>query len=423
MVKKNSSKPTPHTELEKKICLCMIVKNESRIIERCLNSAKSMIDFVSICDTGSIDQTPEIIGNWCKKNSVAFTVHHKSFENFGYNRTLAANLAKETYPQADYLLLLDADMILTVNPLFKKSSLNKNQYLIMQYNKYIKYWNTRLIKTSLPWRCVGVTHEYWDIDRSMIGSEQCPDIETKGKLDSLVINDQEDGGSKSDKFERDKRLLLEGIDNPTTPSNLMIRYLFYLAQTFFCLHEFEESIKWYKKRVKAGGWEEEVFYSLLQIGICYERLAGISSFKLKQLVKEGDENKSMVDQSTIDNLAQQEEQYFSLATTYFQESWEYRPTRAEPLYHLARIYRINSKHNISLMYAIQGKEVPFPKDDVLFLDYHVYDYLLDYEISICAYYIESKRDLGRSALNRLQSKIEQLPQDIAGSVESNAKFY
>ncbi|MEH7561496.1 glycosyltransferase family 2 protein, partial [Priestia megaterium] len=142
----------------------MIVKNESRIIERCLNSAKSMIDFVSICDTGSIDQTPEVIGNWCKKNSVPFTVHHKSFENFGYNRTLAANLAKETYPEADYLLLLDADMILIVDPLFKKSSLNKSQYLIMQYNKHIKYWNTRLIKTALPWRCVGVTHEYWDID-------------------------------------------------------------------------------------------------------------------------------------------------------------------------------------------------------------------------------------------------------------------
>ena len=33
------------------------------------------------------------------------------------------------------------------------------------------------------------------------------------------------------------------------------------------------------------------------------------------------------------------------------------------------------------------KEIPFPKDDLLFVDYHVYDYLFDYEISISAFYI------------------------------------
>ena len=40
------------------------------------------------------------------------------------------------------------------------------------------------------------------------------------------------------------------------------------------------------------------------------------------------------------------------------------------------------------MYALQGKEIPFPKDDLL--DYHVYDYLFDYEISISAFYIPHK---------------------------------
>ena len=51
---------------EKKLCLCMIVKKESRTMERCLNATKSIVDFVSICDTGSTDNTPEIIENWCK---------------------------------------------------------------------------------------------------------------------------------------------------------------------------------------------------------------------------------------------------------------------------------------------------------------------------------------------------------------------
>lgn len=414
---------TQHKESEKKICLCMIVKNESSIIERCLNSAKSIIDFVSICDTGSTDNTPEMIENWCKENSIPGTVHHQPFKNFGYNRTLALSLAQETYLEADYLLLLDADMILTVSPHFDKSSLEYDHYLTMQYDDQIKYWLTRLLKTSLPWKSVGVTHEYWDIDRSRLGTDQSTYLETKGTLDSLIIYDQQDGGSRIDKFERDKRLLLEGINDQTTPPDLKIRYMFYLAQTFFCLDELEESIQWYKKRVEAGGWVEEVFYSLLQIGLCYERLANISSFKREQLIKESKENKSIMDHSTIDSLIHQEEQFFALATTYFQNSWEHRPSRAEPLYHLAKMYRIKSKHNIGLMYALQGKEIPFPKDDILFVDYHVYDYLFDYEISICAYYVENKRYLGHTALKRLQSKIKQLPLNIARDVESNSKFY
>lgn len=401
----------------------MIVKNESSIIERCLNASKSIIDFISICDTGSTDNTPEIIKNWCKENNIPGTVHHEPFKNFGYNRTLAASLAQETYPEADYLLLLDADMVLEVQPNFDKCSLENDLYLTMQYDNQIKYWLIRLLKTSLPWKSVGVTHEYWDIDHSRLGADQLNYLGTQGRIDSLIIYDQTDGGSRSDKFERDKQLLLEGIKDETTPLDLKVRYMFYLAQTFSCLNELEEAIKWYKKRVEAGGWVEEVYYSLLQTGSCYERLANISSFNRQQLIKESEENKSIVNQFAVDNLIRQEEQFFALAITYFQNAWEYRPTRAESLYHLAKMHRIKSKNNIALMYALRGKEIPFPQEDILFVDYHVYDYLFDYEISICAYYTENKQGLGRDAIKRLQSKIKELPLHIAETVENNLKFY
>ena len=39
------------------LCLNMIVKNESRIIHRLLNSVKDIIDCFCICDTGSTDNT------------------------------------------------------------------------------------------------------------------------------------------------------------------------------------------------------------------------------------------------------------------------------------------------------------------------------------------------------------------------------
>ncbi|MED2800479.1 glycosyltransferase family 2 protein [Bacillus thuringiensis] len=395
---------------EKKLCLCMIVKNESRIMERCLNATKSIVDFVSICDTGSTDNTPEIIENWCKENEIPGTVHHEPFKNFGYNRSLAVSLAQKTYPEADYLLILDADMILEVDPNFDKTSLTEDHYLTLQYDVHIKYWLTRLLKASLPWKSVGVTHEYWDIDRSKVGANYNTRVD---RLETLVVNDPGDGGSKADKFERDERLLLQGINDPETTPDLHIRYLFYLAQTYFHLSQFEDSIKWYKKRVEAGGWVEEVFYSLLRIGFCYEQLANRSANKQNE-VTDADEKET---------VKGQEEKYLALAVFYFQKAWEYRPTRAEPLYQLARLYRLQSQNNIALMYALQGKEIPFPKDDLLFVDYHVYDYLFDYEISISAFYIPHKKHLGAVSQKYLESIKEEIPFHIANVVENNAKFY
>ena len=64
----------------------------------------------------------------------------------------------------------------------------------------------------------------------------------------------------------------------------------------------------------------------------------------------------------------------------------------------------------------------FPKNDLLFVDYHVYDYLFDYEISINAFYIPHKKHLGAVSQNFGIEK-DELPLHIANMVESNAKFY
>ena len=48
------------------IYLNMIVKNESKIIERLLKSVLPIIDTYCICDTGSDDNTVEIINEFDK---------------------------------------------------------------------------------------------------------------------------------------------------------------------------------------------------------------------------------------------------------------------------------------------------------------------------------------------------------------------
>ena len=66
-----------------KICLNMIVKNESKIIERLLASVLGFIDEIFIVDTGSSDNTIEIITEFMKNNNIAGQVLQHHFVNFG----------------------------------------------------------------------------------------------------------------------------------------------------------------------------------------------------------------------------------------------------------------------------------------------------------------------------------------------------
>ena len=44
----------------KTISLCMIVKNESKVLRRCLDSVAHLMDEIIIVDTGSTDNTKNI---------------------------------------------------------------------------------------------------------------------------------------------------------------------------------------------------------------------------------------------------------------------------------------------------------------------------------------------------------------------------
>lgn len=356
----------------------MIVKNESRIIERLLESVKDIVDCVSICDTGSQDNTVELIEKFLKKNAIPGKVHKEQWRNFGHNRTLSVQLAQKTladfaFPlEQTYLLLLDADMILQIKPEFNKRDLQSDSYLVVQENPFISYYNTRLVRACLPWQCVGVTHEYWS----------CDIAKQPERLLTLSIDDREDGGCKDDKLERDIRLLTQGIKDE--PNNS--RYYFYLAQSYKDSKNFDEAIKWYIKRIEMGGWYEEVWYSKLSIADLY--------------AAKNDWNQAL---------------------QWYLDAYECNPDRAEPLHRIARYYRMNGQKQLAYMFAKQGSKIPYPKDQVLFISYPVYDYQFDEELSISADATRF-RDDGYAAINRLLLKkcVPKLTKEYA---YYNLKFY
>ena len=90
------------------ICLNMIVKNESHIIIKTLNNLCSYINFSYwvICDTGSSDNTKELIIDFFKEKNIKGELVEHKWTDFGYNRSIALTAA---YNKSDYVFIFDAD--------------------------------------------------------------------------------------------------------------------------------------------------------------------------------------------------------------------------------------------------------------------------------------------------------------------------
>ena len=142
------------------LCLNMIVKNESAVIERLLDSVIGIIDTYCICDTGSTDDTKGIIERYFASRNMKGRLIDLPFLDFGFNRNYALQAARDL---ASHVLLLDADMKLEIKPTFNKSNLTEKVYTVRQGNSGFSYSNTRIVRTDVPVTCVGSTHEYYSI--------------------------------------------------------------------------------------------------------------------------------------------------------------------------------------------------------------------------------------------------------------------
>ena len=143
-----------------KICLNMIVKNETKVIGRLFDSVYGIINYYFICDTGSTDGTIQFIENYFEEKGIPGTVIYKKFVDFGTNRTYSLKMCKESLENSSewYMLFMDADMVLKVGNLFDKNKLTKDVYNLQQGNNTFVYSNTRMVKCHLDTTAVCPTH-------------------------------------------------------------------------------------------------------------------------------------------------------------------------------------------------------------------------------------------------------------------------
>lgn len=318
-----------------------MVKNESRIIRRMINSTMSIIDAICVLDTGSTDNTVEISRQIIAELGIPGKVYEDKFVDFGYSRSksfeCARNFLSELGWDADttYGLLLDADMKLVVKDPFKKTMLGEfDSYKIKQIQNST-YFNTRFIRMNLEWKCIGKTHEFW----CTVGVHKEAAIEDE---DLIWIDDVSDGGCKKDKFERDERLLLKGIEEEPM---LRSRYYFYLGQTYLCLKNYEKSMEYYKKRIEEGGWYEEVWFSYFAICQIYIELDN-KEFTLK---------------------------YEKEIEDYAIKAFEFNSKRSDSLFFAGQYFLVRNKLDKVQEYIDKGKDVPFPSKELIFVEPFVYE--------------------------------------------------
>ena len=135
------------------ICLNMIVKDEADIIVDTLKNLTEKINFSYwvICDTGSSDNTAELIENFFKEKNIKGELHHIPWQDFAYNRTEALKLAKE---KTDFSLIFDADDRIVGN--IDVSNLDKGCGYHLQFGSGISWKRLCLIDNHLEWYYSGV---------------------------------------------------------------------------------------------------------------------------------------------------------------------------------------------------------------------------------------------------------------------------
>jgi glycosyltransferase involved in cell wall biosynthesis len=327
-----------------KACLAMIIKNEGSILPRLFQSVQGFVSEYCIVDTGSTDDTLDVL----KSIKMPGLIVEEPFVNFATTR----NFMLETCwakTDCDYLVLLDADMVLKVSSEWDWRKLdNKAVYDMVQVSG-LEYHNVRMLRrtTSNAVKVVGSTHEYYNVPRG---------YSHKLLPKRLVyIDDVGDGNAKSDKFERDERLLRAEVAQD--PNNA--RAVFYLANTLKDQGKYAEAIPFYERRATMGGWHAEADYSLFMLSTCYLGLNDVAKGR----------------------------QYAEQAA-YREGHYE----RAEPLYYLAYHLHQKQEYKLAWCYATRASRITKPDTSkALFIELAIYDYWIDYErASLCRHLVGLK---------------------------------
>lgn len=246
----------------------MIVRDEEKVIGRCLESVKGIFDEIIIVDTGSKDKTKEIASKYTSK-----IYDFKWIDDFSAARNFSFSKATK-----EYIFWLDADDIIKEKDRIKllklKESLSSDiDVVLMKYdlttslngNVICTFPRERLLKRAKNFVWYDCVHEYIKLEGNMINVDISVTHVSKHKNSTRNLDIL-------------KKMIADGKE-------LTNRNKFYYARELFINKKYEEAIPYFTEFLEtSNGLISNYIDSCLDLECCYKQI-GDEKNRLKTLLK------------------------------------------------------------------------------------------------------------------------------------------
>lgn len=354
----DASFQTPIRAPPGKLGLCMIVRNESKVIERCLKSVRPLLSYWTVVDTGSTDGTQALVRKALE--GIPGELYERPWVDFSTNRNQALAFAEG---HTSHVLVIDADDVLEIPEGYRLPEFTADGYHVRV--EHGEYMHSRVHVFRPEKFCYRyVLHE------GLFPTTNPIDYADLSGVTMRIMG----GGhrnAKRNKFISDALVIKRALQKEPGDT----RYAFYLAQSWRDAFDvggnydhLSKALRAYVRRADMGGDPEEIYLSLVEIARCREKLG-----HLREFVEEA-----------------------------YRDAFGYRSFRAEPLYYLARWLRMKYQdHTQAVIFARHAASLHKPTSERLFIEPSVYDWRALDEFVVCTTWLPFLREEGRSRIDEL----------------------
>lgn len=337
------------------ICLNMIVRNESQNLPRLFASLQGQVDYYVISDTGSTDNTIEVIHAMGAQYGIPGEVTEHTWVDFAHNRNLVMEDAiasrRAGRHQCRWLMIIDADEELVfTNPGWKAGMSEGSSYYVYRKTPSNAWANLFLVWIpGQSWQWTGSVHNYLVNAHAGHPKQFLLDVYVRYHLfegaKSHGFKDQ------SQKARRDAQLLAEELKGQHLGADNVHRF-YQWAYCCFNAQDIQGAFRIMQEVVNSGlGSVARRYSARIFLAECMSRL----------------------------NLDSND------AARLLDQAIALDPQRKEAMYYKALFLRKHGQPDAARVLLEQAAALPWPKQGYFMWEESVYAWKIDYELAFLYY--------------------------------------